>query len=199
MMKLAEQNASSWKLPPPAQARDYRRLRLARRESRTFVIREGASTAARRVREKSELESADIEQQLAEIVLATYRLLDPRRRRNLVERIQLVVSTEIQSCEEDGEMAVGHLRDSMVLPPVALPPIDRRLVPATPIAAGYSPATLTLDGPDTFKVLAVQDVMAIIRNHERSVKVKQLRTAAAMCTTLFVMAASLAVGWFSLI
>jgi hypothetical protein len=79
-------------------APEYRTLGLRPREARLEVIRSAVSTAASHLREEQEQgEQAGDEagdQQLAAVALAGYRLLDPRRRTNLVERIHLLVATE---------------------------------------------------------------------------------------------------------
>ncbi len=95
-----------------ALAPDYRLLGLRPREARVEVIREAVHSAASQVQlenaarslaqsEAIDSEQAvdgsasiDDEQRLSQIAVAGYRLLDPRRRRTLFERVQLLMTTE---------------------------------------------------------------------------------------------------------
>lgn len=88
-------------------ASDYRLLGLRPREARVEVIREAVQQAA----SQAQLDDAartlgdvdnggdegalgESQQRLAQIAIAGYRLLDPRRRRTLFERVQLLMFTE---------------------------------------------------------------------------------------------------------
>lgn len=89
-----------------ALAPDYRLLGLRPREARVEVIREAVHSAASQVQlgnAASSLGQTDAtstesigsdEQRLSQIAVAGYRLLDPRRRRTLFERVQLLITSE---------------------------------------------------------------------------------------------------------
>lgn len=89
-----------------ALAPDYRLLGLRPREARVEVIREAVHSAASQVQlehaasslgqtNASSAESiGSDEQRLSQIAVAGYRLLDPRRRRTLFERVQLLITSE---------------------------------------------------------------------------------------------------------
>jgi hypothetical protein len=68
----------------------FRSLGLRMGESRPHVIRGAAQTLSRRLHRAGQHTSADaLEKRRQEIAWATYRLLDPRRRTRLMERVQL--------------------------------------------------------------------------------------------------------------
>ncbi len=67
---------------------DFKRLGLSSSECRAAIIRQAASKRARRVWSRKRHAAASATE-VANIASSTYRLLDPRRRANLVERIQL--------------------------------------------------------------------------------------------------------------
>ncbi|XZE18915.1 hypothetical protein SH449x_004222 [Pirellulaceae bacterium SH449] len=70
----------------------YRTLGLERGECRIDVIRSAATEHLRSDREQPHHSSADrdsFDQKRAQVALATYRLLDPRNRTDLYERVQL--------------------------------------------------------------------------------------------------------------
>ena len=71
---------------------EFRLLGLEPREARAEVIRSAVTEAAGEVKSASEEDPSD--QRLAEVAVAGYHLLDPRRRRNQFERIQLLLWTE---------------------------------------------------------------------------------------------------------
>lgn len=88
-------------------ASDYRLLGLRPREARVEVIREAVHQAASQVQvddaaralgsidnNGSDFAADESEQRLTQIAVAGYRLLDPRRRRTLFERVQLLMWTE---------------------------------------------------------------------------------------------------------
>ncbi len=86
-------------------ASDFRLLGLRPREARVEVIREAVHNAATQVQldglarglendQPESNEAQDDSQRLAQIAIAGYRLLDPRRRRTLFERVQLLMWTE---------------------------------------------------------------------------------------------------------
>ena len=90
-----------------AMASDYRLLGLRPREARVEVIREAVHQAASQVQvddaartlgsvghSGSDAAPDESEQRLTQIAVAGYRLLDPRRRRTLFERVQLLMWTE---------------------------------------------------------------------------------------------------------
>lgn len=80
-------------------------LGLRPREARVEVIRQAVQEAANQVQldtaaqhsmeaEAPSAREQDDSQRLAQIAIAGYRLLDPRRRRTLFERVQLLMWTE---------------------------------------------------------------------------------------------------------
>lgn len=73
---------------------DFAMLGLRARESRVEVIREAASTTAYRIQRASLEASADRETLLSDLATSTYRLLDPRKRGKLMERVQLSIFSE---------------------------------------------------------------------------------------------------------
>ena len=88
-------------------ASDYRLLGLRPREARVEVIREAVQQAASQIqvddaaRTLGSIDNTSIasvedesEQRLTQVAVAGYRLLDPRRRRTLFERVQLLMWTE---------------------------------------------------------------------------------------------------------
>lgn len=72
---------------------DFALLGLKAGEARTDVIREAAIGIAARIGDASTDESEQ-SVMLAALATSTYRLLDPRRRRKLIERIQLSMVRE---------------------------------------------------------------------------------------------------------
>lgn len=80
--------------PTKQLAADYRLLGLRPREARVEVIRDAVHQAARSLHQPSSQEDRGEDGQLTEIAVAGYRLLDPRRRRTLFERVQLLMWTE---------------------------------------------------------------------------------------------------------
>lgn len=73
----------------------FRRLGLRMGEARAHVIRTAASTQARRLNQFASVSGDEsVEVRRHEIALATYRLLDPRRRQRLVERVQLTYAID---------------------------------------------------------------------------------------------------------
>jgi len=71
---------------------DFALLGLRGREARVDVIRGAASKIAARIPESLD-DSARVEM-LSELAASTYRLLDPRRRKRSLERVQLSMCTE---------------------------------------------------------------------------------------------------------
>ena len=71
---------------------DFALLGLKGREARVDVIRGAAARIASRIPES--LEDSTRVEMLAELAASTYRLLDPRRRKRSLERVQLSMSTE---------------------------------------------------------------------------------------------------------
>ena len=90
--------------PATLLASDYRLLGLRPREARVEVIREAVQQASNQIQldqaariltsAESDESPAESQQRLAEVAIAGYRLLDPRRRRTLFERVQLLMWTE---------------------------------------------------------------------------------------------------------
>ena len=185
-MKLAEKKSIAWKPLISPQTRDFRRLRLARLEARTGAIRNAVALAASEVREDSSLAEDESKRQLANIVLSAYRILDPRRRSNLIERIQLITSAAFDDdlvplpSRTSGTGRENHRW-------------NRDLVQATPITPGFS----SLGDDGSFKVLAVQDVMAIIWNDEKSAQCKRRLAATATFSSAVVLIAAVLISWLS--
>ena len=79
--------------PPIAQAGDFRRLGLRRGESCASVIRDAVLDSVRRlisnVNECGGLEDVVVDRQVGVLAASAYRLLDPRYRVQLYERVQL--------------------------------------------------------------------------------------------------------------
>ena len=71
---------------------DFALLGLKGREARVDVIRGAAARIASRIPDS--LEDADRVEMLSELAASTYRLLDPRRRKRPLERVQLSMLTE---------------------------------------------------------------------------------------------------------
>lgn len=86
-------------------APDFRLLGLRPREARLDVIRQALKETASDVKAGEQWTSGE-DDQLARVATAGYRLLDPRRRRALFERVQLLLWTE-----EDLDPAPGSLWD----------------------------------------------------------------------------------------
>ncbi len=89
----------------PPLATDFHLLGLRPREARVEVIRQAVHQAASQAQldsatelllktEAPDTDSSEGEQRLTEIAVAGYRLLDPRRRKTLFERVQLLMWTE---------------------------------------------------------------------------------------------------------
>lgn len=73
----------------------FRRLGLRMGEARAHVIRTAATNQARRLNQFASVSGDEsVEARRHEIAVATYRLLDPRRRQRLVERVQLTYSID---------------------------------------------------------------------------------------------------------
>ncbi len=82
---------------PPLEARrpfampaDFHRLGLKRGECRSDAIRDATQSAVHRLADSSTEQSLDVvDRQLGQLATSAYRLLDPRYRLQLYERIQL--------------------------------------------------------------------------------------------------------------
>ncbi len=70
---------------------DFALLGLKVSESRVDVIRRAASRTAARIQRVASDDEAEAAQMLSDLASSTYRLLDPRRRSKLRERIQLSI------------------------------------------------------------------------------------------------------------
>lgn len=89
---------------PPLTAADFAVLGLRFSEARTAVIRKAVRQTVRKLRETetaSELDHDDTAANMADVAVATYRVLDPRRRQRFWERLNLSfgVSFEDDSTE----------------------------------------------------------------------------------------------------
>lgn len=121
---------------------DYRLLGLRPREARVEVIRGAVQQAASQVQVEQAartLEAGDApgnqsgdDEQLTQIAVAGYRLLDPRRRRTLFERVQLLMCSE-----EELDTTVKSLWATQASEPTA-PPRVRIAInrPRRPTQAG---------------------------------------------------------------
>ena len=69
-------------------------LGLSARESRVEVIREAALNTASRIQQIPDQDEEQRDSMLSDLATSTYRLLDPRRRRKPLERIQLSIFSE---------------------------------------------------------------------------------------------------------
>ncbi len=74
---------------------DFALLGLPAREARVEVIRNAAESAA--VKIQNAVDEDQRVEMLAELAASTYRLLDPRRRKRILERIQLSNLSEIET------------------------------------------------------------------------------------------------------
>lgn len=72
---------------------DFALLGLPARESRVDVIRKAASRTAARIHDAA-VDAHDQESMLSDLAASTYRLLDPRKRSHMLERIQLCIFSE---------------------------------------------------------------------------------------------------------
>lgn len=72
---------------------DYALLGLPAREARVEVIRKAAMNTASRIHEAA-IDAEDQDAMLSDLAVSTYRLLDPRRRRRMMERVQLSIYSE---------------------------------------------------------------------------------------------------------
>lgn len=72
---------------------DFALLGLPAREARVEVIRKAAMNTAFRIHEAA-IDAEDQDAMLSDLAVSTYRLLDPRRRRRIMERIQLSIYSE---------------------------------------------------------------------------------------------------------
>lgn len=89
---------------PPLTAADFAVLGLRFSEARTAVIRKAVRQTVRKLRETetvSDLDHDDTASNMADVAVATYRVLDPRRRQRFWERLNLSfgVSFEDDSTE----------------------------------------------------------------------------------------------------
>lgn len=89
---------------PPLTAADFAVLGLRFSEARTAVIRKAVRQTVRKLREtetESEMDNDDTTANMADVAVATYRVLDPRRRQRFWERLNLSfgVSFEDESAE----------------------------------------------------------------------------------------------------
>ena len=74
---------------------DFAVLGLNTRESRVDAIRAAAHRRAGRIHAAPELPSGERQELLSELAVSTYRVLDPRRRPKLMERIQLALISDL--------------------------------------------------------------------------------------------------------
>ena len=89
---------------PPLTAADFAVLGLRLSEARTAVIRKAVRQTVRKLREteaETEFDNEEVVANMADVAVATYRVLDPRRRQRFWERLNLSfgVSFEDESAE----------------------------------------------------------------------------------------------------
>lgn len=72
---------------------DFALLGLKAREARVDVIRTAAHQTAERIHDAA-IGEMDHDVMLSELATSTYRLLDPRKRRRTLERVQLCIFSE---------------------------------------------------------------------------------------------------------
>jgi hypothetical protein len=79
-------------LRPPSY--DFAVLGLSSREARVEAIRDAAQRRAKSIQGSSELVADQRRDLLGELATSTYRVLDPRRRSKMMERVQLCLLTD---------------------------------------------------------------------------------------------------------
>ncbi len=122
---LQQEPSSSVAAPFPVRrgvpARAFRLLGLRPREARLDVIRHAIHTASTNLipcdSDRNETPKACEDRQRAEVVTAAYRLLDPRKRASLFERVQLLIWTE-----DDLDPNLKSFWESANSPPPVAPP-----------------------------------------------------------------------------
>lgn len=89
---------------PPLTAADFAVLGLRFSEARTAVIRKAVRQTVRKLREtetESEMDHDDTAANMADVAVATYRVLDPRRRQRFWERLNLSFGVSFE--DESGD------------------------------------------------------------------------------------------------
>ena len=89
---------------PPLTAADFAVLGLRFSEARTAVIRKAVRQTVRKLREtetESEMDNDDTTANMAVVAVATYRVLDPRRRQRFWERLNLSFGVSFE--DESGD------------------------------------------------------------------------------------------------
>lgn len=72
---------------------DFALLGLSARESRVEVIRQAAEKTAAKIHDAA-TDEAETDSMLTDLAASTYRLLDPRKRQKMIERVQLCIHSE---------------------------------------------------------------------------------------------------------
>jgi hypothetical protein len=128
---------------PIARQGDYLRLGLRRGECSSPVIRSATHSAVQRlVGSPLRLSSENLDRQLGLLATSAYRLLDPRYRLQLYERVQLSYSLERNEVEPTA------IEDLMTIPNTIIDGDRRALSPAEPAASsttGWQDAIDSLD------------------------------------------------------
>lgn len=151
-------------------APDYRLLGLRPREARVEVIREAVHQAASQVQldnaarsllevDSAAAEPAEDEQRLSEIAVAGYRLLDPRRRRTLFERVQLLMWTE-----EELDANLTSLWSSQ---PEAPPRVKIALKPAPQVRSASAKADANADAAKDDENQVALELFRSLRQRDR--------------------------------
>ncbi len=95
---------------------DFALLGLKAREARVEVIREAAQNMAARIQQLPDQPAVERDILLSDLATSTYRLLDPRRRRKPLERIQLSIfsETDFELQQKSREPLLPHLHPFVV-------------------------------------------------------------------------------------
>ncbi len=88
------EQSGSGKLAKPL-TYDFALLGISTREARVDAIRDAANRRAGRIHSASEMADGDRQDLLSELAVSTYRVLDPRRRSKLMERVQLCLISDL--------------------------------------------------------------------------------------------------------
>lgn len=154
------------------------------------VIREAVARAAADVRDSHDSKGWEQEQeQLAAIVTSAYRLLDPRRRSSIVERIGLLIIPEEDRSGSDLGRA-PHLADHR---PEGerierLDGIGRNVIPSPAFSIDPISSRERMGSIGSFEVLAAQDVIDLLRRRDRHARIRLFVLAAIISTSLMAVA-----------
>ncbi len=109
---------------------DFALLGLPAREARVQVIRDAARLTAALIHEAA-IDEHDQQVMLSDLAASTYRLLDPRRRARMLERIQLsIFSEEDLQAQQGSRESIISRKDSLV--PAVVVEAQDASAPASP-------------------------------------------------------------------